>query len=140
MFRKLHLAPPLVVALAHLLVGCRENRVSAAQDSSVSVTRPSGPKTVKFDPKALERLGIKLEPAGTRSGALDLEVPGPLEYNLDKYAEVGTLVDGRVTAINVKPGDKVKKGQVLATIVVPSIASAQAEYLAAEAAAKIAKD
>lgn len=127
-----------LLSLAPLLGGCPEKHVSAAQDSATSA--PRGPKTVKFDPKALERLGIKVEQAGSQTGALDLEVPGSLEYNLDKYAEVGTLVDGRVTAINVKPGDKVKKGQILATLVVPSIASAQAEFLAAEAAAKIAKD
>ncbi|NVL73313.1 biotin/lipoyl-binding protein, partial [Escherichia coli] len=67
---------------------------------------------------ALDRLGIKVELAGSQTGTLDLEVPGSLEYNLDKYAEVGTMVDGRVSAINVKAGDRVKKGQLLATIVV----------------------
>ena len=127
-----------LLVITPLLGGCPEKHVSAAQDSSTNA--PRGPKTVKFDPKALERLGIKVEQAGSQTGALDLEVPGSLEYNLDKYAEVGTLVDGRVTAINVKPGDKVKKGQVLATIVVPSIAAAQAEFLSAEASSKIAKE
>lgn len=135
---KKSLALLALIVSAPLLGGCPEKHVSAAQDSST--TAPRGPKTVKFDPKALERLGIKIEQAGSQTGALDLEVPGSLEYNLDKYAEVGTLVDGRVTAINVKPGDKVKKGQMLATIVVPSIAAAQAEFLSAEAAAKIAKE
>lgn len=127
----------LLLVAALPLAGCPEKHVSAAQDGPPS---RSGPKLVKFDPRALERLGIKVEASGSQTGALDLEVPGSLEYNLDKYAEVGTLVDGRVTAINVKPGDKVKKGQVLATIVVPSIAAAQAEFLSAEASAKIAKE
>lgn len=110
-----------------------------AQDGAPAA-KADGPKTVKFDPKSLERLGIKVEECGSKTGALDLEVPGSLEYNLDKYAEVGTLVDGRLTSVTVKPGDQVKKGQVLATLVVPSIANAQAEYLSAEAAAKSAKD
>lgn len=137
-----HKLPAVVLALGGLVAvssfGCSEKPVSAAQDAGLA--RLDGPKLVKFDPKALERLGIKVEQAGSRSGTLDLEVPGSLEYNLDKYAEVGTMVDGRITAINVKPGDRVKKGQILATIVVPSIALAQAEYLSAEAAARIAKD
>ncbi len=128
-----------LLASSAALGGCTEKQVSAAQDDA-STRTAAGPKTVKFDPKALERLGIKLEPAGHAGGMLDLEVPGSLEYNLDQYAEVGTLVDGRVKTINVKAGDKVKKGQVLATIVVPSIAVAQAEYISAEAAAKIAKE
>lgn len=144
MISKLSLSMSFAVTLAGvvtssvLLFGCQEKTVSAAQDANV--VRPGGPKLVKFDPKALERLGIKVELAGSQTGTLDLEVPGSLEYNLDKYAEVGTMVDGRVSAINVKPGDRVKKGQVLATIVVPSIAVAQAEYLSAEAASRIAKD
>lgn len=119
------------------LSGCPEKTVHA-QDSAPAA--PVGPKTVKFDPKSLERLGIKVEPAGHATGALDLEVPGSLEYNLDHYAEVGTLVDGRLTTVNVKPGDTVKRGTVLASLVVPSIANAQAEYLAADAAYKTAKD
>jgi cobalt-zinc-cadmium efflux system membrane fusion protein len=127
-----------ILALSLQLVGCPDKRVSAVQDATAP--RPGGPKLVKFDPKALERLGIKVEQAGSQTGTLDLEVPGSLEYNLDKYAEVGTMVDGRVTAIKFKPGDRVKKGQVLATIVVPSIAVAQADYLSAEAASRIAKN
>ena len=134
--RKLLLVPFLLLVAP--LAGCPESKVNAAQDTPPPAAQ--GPKTVKFDPKALERLGIKVEPVGHTTGALDLEVPGSLEYNLDHYAEVGTLVDGRVTAITVKPGDTVKKGKVLATLVVPSIANAQAEFLSTEAAAKTAKE
>lgn len=129
---------PLVALLLLVpLAGCPAAKPVHADDSAPA--KPDGAKLVKFDPKSLERLGIKVEHAGSSTGALDLEVPGSLEYNLDKYAEVGTLVDGRLTAITVKPGDPVKKGQLLATLVVPSIANAQAEYLSAEAAAKAAK-
>jgi cobalt-zinc-cadmium efflux system membrane fusion protein len=119
------------------LAGCPGEKSVHARDSAPPKTDVV--KLVKFDPKSLERLGIKVEAAGSSSGALDLEVPGSLEYNLDKYAEVGTLVDGRLTSITVKPGDSVKRGRVLATLVVPSIANAQAEYLSAEAGAKSAK-
>lgn len=141
-FVSLSFASVFACALA-CSAGCSSKQVAVGQDSSVTTTstttRAGGPKSVKFDPKALERLGIKVEPVGRAASSLDLEVPGSLEYNLDRYAEVGTLVDGRVTAITVKAGDAVKKGKVLAQLVVPSIASAQAEYLSAEAAARSAK-
>ncbi len=120
------------------LVACKSKSVTVT--SASEEVRPDEPKTVKFDPKALERLGIQVAPAGAQNTGLDLELPGSLEYNLDKYAEVGTIVDGRVTSLKVKPGDHVKQGQVLATLVVPSIALAQADYLSAEASAKIAKE
>ena len=133
---KIH--PLIGLVLLFPLAGCPGEKSVRAEDSAPAV-KSDGTKLVKFDPKSLERLGIKVEPAGSNAGSLDLEVPGSLEYNLDKYAEVGTLVDGRLTSITVKPGDVVKKGKVLATLVVPSIANAQAEYLAAEAAQKSAK-
>lgn len=130
--------PSLLAALflLPLASGCAEKTVHAQEGLAVV---DDGPKTVKLDPKALERLGVAVEAAGSSEGALDLEVPGTLEYNLDKYAEVGTLVDGRLTAITVKAGDTVKKGQALAQLVVPSIASAQAEYLSADAASRSAQ-
>jgi cobalt-zinc-cadmium efflux system membrane fusion protein len=131
------LYPLATLALLFPLAGCPGEKAVHAQDSAPAKT--DGTKIVKFDPKSLDRLGIKVEQAGSTSGALDLEVPGSLEYNLDKYAEVGTLVDGRLTSITVKAGDTVKRGQVLATLVVPSIATAQAEYLSADAAARSAK-
>lgn len=128
----------LLLALSSpILMACPGEKSAMGQDSAV---KPDGPKIVKFDQKSLERLGIRVEAAGSTVGALDLEVPGSLEYNLEKYAEVGTIVDGRLTSVTVKPGDTVKKGQVLATLVVPSIANAQADYLAAEAAAKSSKE
>jgi cobalt-zinc-cadmium efflux system membrane fusion protein len=132
----------LLVALATLatsISACKEKPVHASAKESNAAAKPDGPKTVKFDPKSLERLGIKTDVAGSNNGTLDLEVPGSLEYNLDHYAEVGTLVDGRLTSITVKAGDTVKRGQVLAQLVVPSIANAQAEYLSAVAADKSAK-
>jgi cobalt-zinc-cadmium efflux system membrane fusion protein len=129
----------LLVALATSVSACKEKPVHASSKDSTPAAKPDGPKTVKFDPKSLERLGIKIDVAGSNAGTLDLEVPGSLEYSLDHYAEVGTLVDGRLTSITVKAGDTVKRGQVLAQLVVPSIANAQAEYLSAVAADKSAK-
>ncbi len=135
MSKLLSLTGLLLVVLS--LGGCGEKAVHAHDGAPAA--KPDGPKTVKFDPKSLERLGIKVEIVGTNAGTLDLEVPGSLEYNLDHYAEIGTLVDGRLTSITVKPGDTVKRGQVLAQLVVPSIANAQADYLSATAADRSAK-
>src|SRR5262249_32984821 len=115
--------------------GCTEKTSSAAPDSNAK----PGLKTVKFDPKALERLRVKCDTAGSAAAHNRLQVPGSLEYNLEKYAEVGTVLEGRVQSLNAKVGDKVTRGRILATVVVPSIASAQADYVAAEAGVKNAQ-
>jgi cobalt-zinc-cadmium efflux system membrane fusion protein len=122
------------VALA--AAGCGEKKANAVQET------PAGPslKTVKFDPKALATLGIKVDVAGNSAAEYDLDVPGTVEYNLDRYAEIGTMVDGRIVQMRVKVGDTVKAGQQLATLVVPSIANAQADFISAEATAKVARE
>jgi cobalt-zinc-cadmium efflux system membrane fusion protein len=117
--------------------GCQSKAAPDVNGSDAAA--PSTLRVVKFDPDALARLGVVVAAAGEGEGASKLRVPGSLEYNLEKYAEVGVLVEGRVGTVAVRVGDRVKKGQVLATIQVPSIANAQAEYLAARAAATEAK-
>lgn len=139
-------SPPRFVAAAATVLGlaalalapaaCGEKKAEAVTEPPA----PKGPKSVKFDPKALARLGIKVDVVGTQSSEYDIDVPGSLEYNLERYAEVGTLVDGRVATLGAKVGDEVKSGHVLATIVVPSIANAQAEYIGAEANARLARE
>jgi membrane fusion protein, heavy metal efflux system len=129
----------LLVALigsAAILVGCSS---APGPSSTASEAAPIQPM-VKFDPDTLARLGVRTAPAGQDSLEHRLQVPGTVEYASDRYAEVGTIQEGRISRVNVKVGDPVKKGQVLATLLVPAIASAQADALSAQAALKVARD
>lgn len=112
---------------------------SKGQAETTKTTQASGPRIVRLDPAALGRLGVKVEPAGVAAPNRVLRVPGSVDYNLDHYAEVGVPLEGRVTAVDVRVGDKVKKGQALAQIIVPTVAAAQADYLTAKANAAAAR-
>lgn len=100
----------------------------------------SSERLVKFDAAALERLGVRADSIGDANAKLTIEFPGTLEYAPDQYAEVGTLFEGRVTSVRVKVGDRVKKGDVLATIAAPTLVNAQAEAIATRAAAEVARE
>lgn len=109
--------------------------------------KPSGPttaatslKTVRFDAQALARLGVRVEAAGSAEDAQTLKLPGTIEYNLERYAEVGTLLDGRVSEVSARVGDRVSKGQRLATLLVPEIVTAQADFLSVQAASATARE
>ena len=125
----------LVASLALLLgTGCGKSHAAA---EGIPETREKKGRTVTFDPKALERLGVVVGAVGGPQNQ-GFTVPGTLEFDPERYAEVGTLADGRVTSLDVHVGERVKKGQLLARIMVPSVATAQAELVAAAAASKIA--
>ena len=132
-----HLASLACAVFALSGAGCRDGNASVhsaeAHDAAPTL------RTVKLDVEAVKRLGIHAEPAGGASSTATLRVPGTLDYNLNNYAEVGTLLEGRVSTVKVTLGDHVKKGQVLATLVVPSIANAQADFLTASAADNAAR-
>jgi hypothetical protein len=78
------------VALA--AAGCGEKKANAVQET------PAGPslKSVKFDPKALARSASRSTSQAPSARSTTSMCPASLEYNLDRYAEVGTMVDGRI--------------------------------------------
>jgi membrane fusion protein, heavy metal efflux system len=132
-----------LLAIVLLAAGCDSVAASGEAHEFGAVPRrdDSGAslRVVAFDPAVLERLGILVEAAGVSGPAHTVRVSGTLEYDLDRYAEVGALLEGRVASVRSRVGDRVSKGQLLATLVVPSIAEAQAGYLTARAAAVAAR-
>jgi len=96
-------------------------------------------RQVIVDAETVKRLGIKTAKAGGEGSVATITVPGSMEYDLLHYAEVGPRLDGRITEVKVKLGDKVKKGDVLAVLAVPSLAEAQAAFLTSNAALGAAK-
>jgi multidrug efflux pump subunit AcrA (membrane-fusion protein) len=119
-------------------LGCK--KPTEAAPAAAASTAPATERTVKFDAQTLERLGVRTELVGDANAKLTVEFPGSLEYAPELYAEVGTLFEGRLTSANVKVGDRVRKGQVLATIAAPSLVNAQADAISTRAAAEVAME
>lgn len=58
-----------------------------------------------------------------------LAVPGKILYDADFHVELKASSDGTLTKVLVKPGDHVKRGEVLAILSSPEIGSARADVL-----------
>jgi cobalt-zinc-cadmium efflux system membrane fusion protein len=61
-------------------------------------------------------------------------VPGQIVPNEDRTARLGAPAQGRVLAVRVSPGERVRKGQVLVTLQSPEAGMAQSELAKATAA------
>ena len=60
-----------------------------------------------------------------------LRVPGRVEVDETRVARVGSPVTGRVSGLEVREGDDVKRGQILATLTSTELSNTQLEYLKA---------
>lgn len=128
---------PLAALLALSFASGCGNKASATTQEPPKES--NAPRQVVVDQETIKRLGIKTAKAGAEGAGAAITVPGSIEYDLLHYAEVGPRLDGRIVDVKVKLGDRVKKGDLLAVMAVPSLAEAQSAFLTANAALEASK-
>jgi len=99
----------------------------AAQAPSAAASQ-AGRDSISFADGAPQWASIKVEALPV--GALPLSEPlnGRVVYDEDRTARISSPIAGRVTRLQVEPGDQVRAGAVLATIDAPDLATAQADW------------
>jgi cobalt-zinc-cadmium efflux system membrane fusion protein len=94
---------------------------------------------VSLTPEALKTTGIELEGVTQRPAVTLLRVTGTVEPNAQQTQSVTPLVSGRVERVNVVLGDRVRAGQILATIASPQIAQMHGKLHEAETKLQLAE-
>ena len=98
--------------------------------------KPAPPPTAQKDPFAItagpELLArLKIGEAREAEVRETLRVPGRVEVDETRVARVGSPVTGRVSELEVREGDNVRRGQILATLTSTELSNTQLEYLKA---------
>ncbi|MDX2089703.1 MAG: efflux RND transporter periplasmic adaptor subunit [Kofleriaceae bacterium] len=99
-----------------------------------------GGQVVHLTPDQVVAANIKLGKVEIRKETAVLEANGQIVASEDRQARVGVRVPGRVTTLKAGVGDAVKKGQVLAMVESPELGRAKSDYVAAAAAARLARE
>ncbi len=84
------------------------------------------------------RQRLKFDTARTENITLQLAAPAAVEANPDRYARVCPPLAGRIIQLNVRLGDAVHKGQLLATLNSPDFMAAQSDFTKAKSAFQLA--
>ena len=94
---------------------------------------------VRLSQAAMERVGVRVAPAA--GGVLEgvVEVPAEVHLNPDRVAHISPLVDGQLLSVGVAIGDRVKAGQVLASLRSVALGQARAELSRATALRDVAR-
>ena len=84
------------------------------------------------------RQKLRFETAKVETIALQLAAPAVVEANPDRHARVCPPLAGRIAHLNVRLGDPVHQGQLLATLHSPDYMAVQSDYTKAKSALQLA--
>ena len=93
----------------------------------------SASERVAFTAAQIRNGRVQWAPAALGTAAVVATVPGQLVPDEDRTARLGAPASGRVTAVRVRPGDRVTRGQALVTMQSPEAGVARADVTKAEA-------
>jgi membrane fusion protein, heavy metal efflux system len=114
--------------------GCSRARNEAPESEAASP--PSG--VVHFSAAQVQHGGVRWSPVTTESVVPVLELPGQLVPDEDHSARLAAPVEGRVMAVHVRVGDRVRRGQALVVLQSAGGSAARADLVkgAAEVASR----
>lgn len=136
----------LAVLSAAVLLACRPNEAAtgsekeAGAESVEAAPEPRQEAGLVLTPEQVKVAGIATAAAEERSEAAPIRTTATIEPASDRHARIGSRIAGRIQALRVRVGDRVRIGQVLAIVDSPELGQARADYLAAVAAARVARE
>ncbi len=119
----------IAVLLTAALSGCQDKEAPPA------AVAPADPSLVTVPADFLQRL--RVAPAGEGEATETLRVPARIEVDEQRVARIGATVTGRVTQIHATLGQRVKRGEQLATLHSTELSAAQLAYLKALSQAEL---
>jgi RND family efflux transporter MFP subunit len=92
-----------------------------------------GHGVVTLTPDMVTRAGIRTTAATVGTATTALRMPGVVQANGYKEVAVTSLVSGRVTQVGAVLGQRVNRGEAIATVYSPELADAQTAFIVARA-------
>ena len=128
----------------YLLLHVRDEPTGGATTDPALQTAPTDPSTpsgsqapraavVSISPELAERAGIVVEAVKQGQASAVLRIPGTVEPNAYQEVIVTPVAGGRVTRVAVELGERVRRGQTMASIYSPELADAQSRLIALRA-------
>ncbi|MDR6809768.1 RND family efflux transporter MFP subunit [Dyadobacter sp. BE34] len=88
------------------------------------------PSTANLTAEQIKSIGVEMGSIEEKELTAALKANGTLKVPNQNRATVNTLYSGVIQTLKIQPGDKVRKGQVIATLANPDFMRFQEEYVA----------
>jgi len=126
-FRKTVFTRVLVILSISFLASCSSNLNTEEEEEEEE--EEASTEFVLLTEAQMEVIGLKLTKMEVRNLKITIPVTGELTLFAQEKADVSPIIGGVVESIKVIEGDKVKKGQVLATMEHPDFIQLQQDYI-----------
>jgi cobalt-zinc-cadmium efflux system membrane fusion protein len=120
------------VALSLGFAGCQGAGEKGEPEKKAEAASPAA-RAVRFTTEEIQHGGVKWSPVEEMTVAPSVEVPGQLQPDENRTVRISAPAQGRLLTVRVNVGDRVPRGQVLATIQSKVASSARADYAKAVA-------
>ena len=131
----------LALLLALLLAACGRSGPGEPQSGGgEAVTAPRAEArdgTLLVPPALQQKWGVTTAEPLRSAATTTVSLPGVLRFDERHTAQITSLLEGQVVALDAELGTAVRKGQVLATIHAPALAQAKTAFLQAAARAEL---
>ena len=125
---------PLVVIVALIgYAGFHFMETAARTSGAPEKSESAGPReSVTLSPEKFEAAGIGVAPVERKELRPQRMVPGRVEYNATRHVQVKSPFNGLIRRIDVKVGDRVTEGQVMAVVDSPELGERRADVFQRE--------
>ncbi len=106
-----------------------EDEIAASPETQAEEHEEDEHQDVQVSLEKQKKWGIKVDYAILKNIVSRISLPGVLVMNQNETAHISSFVAGKVTALAVDLGTKVRQGQTICTINSPEFAQAQADFL-----------
>jgi len=128
--------------------GCSERDKESVRARPAAPTAPDHvdepehaelPTRVQLSDQVVRDAKLRVAPVQRELLAITLALPGEVVADPDRSARLSSPIDGRIEQVQFREGSAVKKGDVLATILVPDLGKLRTNQASAQARARAAR-
>lgn len=127
------------LTLAALLVGCAQEKPPEQPAEPPEAASQATPTTLTITPEVQRAIGLATAPVERKAVPMRQDVPGQVAARPEAESVVHAPIAGRIVSLHATIGDRVAKGALLAILESAELGAAQAAYLKAAGAERLAE-
>ena len=118
-----------ILAMAFFITACGTSSTKESDEHGEHEEEGHEEGAVSLTEQQMDAIGLKLVQLERRTLNIAVSASGTLEVSPQDKADVSPIIGGLVKSIKVFEGDKVRKGQILATLEHPDFIQLQQDYI-----------